>query len=65
MKMDLLTNATVVDDAIRFVTEKGATGKPKTDPVVIEYDKEEEDANMIEWQQHQNQKSDNSITTIN
>ena len=43
MKLDLLTNATVVDDAIRFVTEKGAgaavNAEPKTDPPVI---KEEE-----------------------
>ena len=25
MKLDLLTNATVVDDAIRFVTEKSSS----------------------------------------
>jgi hypothetical protein len=39
MKLDLLTNATVVDDAIRFVTQKGAANvEPKTDaaPVIIE-----------------------------
>jgi hypothetical protein len=39
MKLDLLTNATVVDDAIRFVTEKGAgaavNAEPKTDPPVV------------------------------
>jgi hypothetical protein len=26
MKLDLLTNSTVVDDAIRFVTQKAAAG---------------------------------------
>jgi IS30 family transposase len=31
MKLDLLTNATVVDDAIRFVTDKDARGKSKAD----------------------------------
>jgi hypothetical protein len=32
MKLDLLTNATVVDDAIRFVTQKGAVAnaEPKS-----------------------------------
>jgi hypothetical protein len=38
MKLDLLTNATVVDDAIRFVLEKTAGGtnpERKTDPFVI------------------------------
>jgi hypothetical protein len=38
MKLDLLTNATVVDDAIRFVTEKGEVeGKvePKTDYYIV------------------------------
>jgi hypothetical protein len=43
MKLDLLTNATVVDYAIRFVTEKGAgaavNAEPETDPPVV---KEEE-----------------------
>jgi hypothetical protein len=47
MKLDLLTNATVVDDAIRFVTEKAmgavaANVEPKTDaaPVIIEEKKQ-------------------------
>ena len=38
MKMDLLTNATVVDDAIRFVTDKdkaAANAEPKTDTPLI------------------------------
>jgi hypothetical protein len=38
MKLDLLTNTTVVDDAIRFVTEKGEVeGKvePKTDYYIV------------------------------
>jgi hypothetical protein len=38
MKLDLLTNTTAVDDAIRFVTEKGEVeGKvePKTDYYIV------------------------------
>jgi hypothetical protein len=30
MKLDLLTNATVVDDAIRFVAEHGTYKQPST-----------------------------------
>jgi len=44
MKLELLTNATVVDDAIRFVAEKESGGKSKTDPYVII---EKENNNMI------------------
>ena len=49
MKLDLLTNATVVDDAIRFVTEKGlgtaaANAEPKVDvPTVIQEKKLQEE----------------------
>jgi hypothetical protein len=60
MKLDLLTNATVVDDAIRFVTEKGeaaANAGYKTDTSII---KEEEQP------QSREQESDNDTTdTIN
>jgi hypothetical protein len=36
MKLDLLTNATVVDDAIRFVTQKGAANvEPKTAALLL------------------------------
>jgi DNA-binding CsgD family transcriptional regulator len=50
MKLDLLTNATVVEDAIRFVTQKdaaGATaqGEPKT--LVVEEKKEEKNCKNI------------------
>ena len=44
MKLDLLTNATVVSDAIRFVSEKaagGANAEPKADTLVVtEYEKQ-------------------------
>jgi Fe2+ or Zn2+ uptake regulation protein len=67
MKLDLLTNASVVDDAIRFVSEKaacsGANAEPKTDTLVVtecEKQQEQEDI-MIELQQQQ--KSDNNTTT--
>ncbi|HET7285001.1 MAG TPA: hypothetical protein VFI70_09975, partial [Nitrososphaeraceae archaeon] len=44
MELDLLTNATVVDDAIRFVAEKESGGKSKTDPyVIIEKEKQQYD----------------------
>jgi hypothetical protein len=45
MKLDLLTNATVVDDAIRFVTQRGATAnaEPKSDadPIAMENEKQD------------------------
>jgi hypothetical protein len=40
MKMDLLTNATVVDDAIRFVSQK-SQDKQKIKSAISESDKEE------------------------
>jgi hypothetical protein len=43
MKLELLTNATVVDDAIRFVAGKESGGKSKTDPyVIIEKEKQQQ-----------------------
>jgi hypothetical protein len=45
MKLDLLTNATVADDAIRFVSEKGGeNAEPKTHTVSIDKEKQEEQA---------------------
>jgi predicted transcriptional regulator len=47
MKLDLLTNATVVDDAIRFVSQRQeqqqqSNTKPKTDlPIVMEQEKQQ------------------------
>jgi hypothetical protein len=46
MKVDLLTNATVVDDAIRFVSEKGAAVNAQHEThthVVIEEQKQQEE----------------------
>jgi hypothetical protein len=45
MKLDLLTNATVVDDAIRFVTQKGgvnAEANSGADPIAAENGKQEQ-----------------------
>jgi hypothetical protein len=54
MKLELLTNATIVDDAIRFVTEYSTvvtttTTKSKTDPAVAieERNQQEENLNTI------------------
>jgi hypothetical protein len=61
VKLELLTNATVVDDAIRFVTEKGeavvASAEPKTDIPAI---KEEEQLESIEQESY-----NNATNTIN
>ena len=66
MKLDLLTNATLVDDAIRFVTQKGAANvEPKTDaaPVIIEEKKQQQEQ---ENNKGGEQESDNNTTnTIN
>ncbi len=46
MKLDLLTNATVVDDAIKFVTSNASNNihreavKPKADACVLDYKKD-------------------------
>jgi hypothetical protein len=45
MKLELLTNTTVVDDAIRFVTQKGAVNaesKSGADPIATEKEKQEQ-----------------------
>ena len=66
MKLDLLTNATVVEDAIRFVSEKGAANvEPKTDaaPVIMEEKKQQQEQ---ENNKGGEQESDNNTTnTIN
>ena len=41
MKLDLLTNATVVDDAIRFVTQESKEKLKSSSANDSEYDKEE------------------------
>jgi hypothetical protein len=43
----LLTNAIVVDDAIRFMAQKGENND-KTDQVVMRNDKQKENYNIIE-----------------
>ena len=43
MKLDLLTNATVVDDAIRFVAENEKIKKSKTGPSCVDTDTKEEE----------------------
>jgi hypothetical protein len=70
MKMDLLTNATVVDDAIRFVSQK-SKDKEKLKPSVAndcEYDKEESsepdyDDQLEEDQEEQEEETGKMTTT--
>jgi hypothetical protein len=57
MKLDLLTNATVVEDAIRFVEEK--SGKPHTVNALSPDEKIEKDV------QQQIQGNDKSLSTTN
>ena len=54
MKMDLLTNTTVVDDAIRFVSQK-SQDKQKIKSAISESDKEEsnEDKDQLEEEQEE------------
>jgi hypothetical protein len=59
MKLDLLTNATIVDDAIRFVTQKAATNaEPKAIAAIVVLDGKKE-----KHQEDQKQEPDNSSTT--
>jgi hypothetical protein len=52
MKLDLLTNATVFDDAIGFVSQKSQE-KQKTKSVIGEGDKEE--PNETDYDEHKDQ----------
>lgn len=68
MKLDLLSNATVVEDAIRFVTDKDARGKSKADPPapVMEEEKqkqEHEDNDEREQDNRAIEQQDNGATT--
>jgi hypothetical protein len=52
MKMDLLTNATVVDDAIRFVTRRGvgavaANTEPKFDVPTVMHEKKLQEEQIV------------------
>jgi predicted transcriptional regulator len=69
MKLDLLTNATVVDDAIRFVSEKSNENLKSSANDNNEYDKEEssepdydEDKDQLEEEQEE---KTGEITTTN
>jgi predicted transcriptional regulator len=64
MKLDLLTNATVVDDAIRFVSEKGAAVNTEHEThthIVIEDEKQQEQENNNREKEPDN----GTATTIN
>jgi hypothetical protein len=50
MKMDLLTNATVVDDAIRFVSQKS---KDKLKPSANDSEQDKEEANEHDYDEEQ------------
>jgi preprotein translocase subunit Sec63 len=58
MKLDLLTNSTVVDDAVRFVLEK-----TKANRVVIESEEEAIEDSDIQRSEDENKQSDYSTTT--
>jgi hypothetical protein len=67
MKLDLLTNATVVDDAIRFVSDKSKENlKPSAND--SEYDKEESNEpnyNEDKDQLEEEQEEESAETTVN
>jgi len=63
MKLDLLTNATVVDDAIRFVEQIGAAEKYKTAANGMDDDKQKEHHEIMTGWQHQKACSANANTT--
>jgi len=67
MKMDLLTNATVVDDAIRFVSQKSNDKEIRSATNSNEDDKEsnEHDYDEDEDQLEEEQEEDTGQTTIN
>jgi hypothetical protein len=69
MKLELLTNATVVDDAIRFVSFK-SNEKQKTSPTDSEYDKEESnesdyDEGKDQLEEEQEEETGEAKTTTN
>lgn len=65
MKLELLTNATVVDDAIRFVAGKDSGGKSKTDPhVIIEKEKQQQYDNTNKGEQ-KTESNNITISTLN
>jgi hypothetical protein len=65
MKLDLITNATVVDDAIRFVTEKNnvvVNAEAKTRSVIIKEKQQQEQGDTTTTeQQHSTATSINQV----
>jgi len=52
MKLDLLTNATVVDDAIRFVSDKSSNSESRNEHILLGKEQEVADAtptNQVFW----------------
>ena len=71
IKLDLLTNATVVDDAIRFVSQQSKE-KLRSSANESEYEKEEsnepdydEDEHQLEEEQEEEETGEITSTTIN
>jgi hypothetical protein len=72
MKLDLLTNATVVDDAIRFVSQQSKVNLKSSDNDDNEHDKEEsnqpdygEDKDQLEEEQEEGTGEITSTITTN
>jgi hypothetical protein len=65
LKLDLLTNATVVDDAIRFVTDKDARGKSKSDPYIMVQEEKQQEQQEKEESNTRQRESESNIVTIN
>jgi hypothetical protein len=67
MKLDLLTNATVIDDAIRFVSSNKAKGKLTPSGDSNEDDKQSSEPNYDEDQDQldEEQEGEAEETTIN
>jgi hypothetical protein len=66
MKLDLLTNATVVDDdAIRFVIDKDARGKSKSDPYIMVQEEKQQEQQEKEESNTRQRESESNIVTIN
>jgi hypothetical protein len=66
MKLDLLTNATVVDDAIRFVSEKFTpfSSSDEDEKESNEHDYDDEDKDQLEEEQEE-ENGEIISTTIN
>jgi hypothetical protein len=70
MKLDLLTNATVVDDAIRFVSDK-TKEKPKSSSSSSDEDDKEskepdydEDKDQLEEEEHEEETQETTINQV-